>query len=125
MARAVVDNVNWRWASSLSNSERAHQISPNHPTAVWNYAFRLNEWGRVEEALTLMERAMALDPQNINFPLFSAFQMINAERYDDAMRYSRQFMAMAPDHPLPYMQLALSASLLAVAITLAPAHLAH
>jgi adenylate cyclase len=110
IARSRIDDVKRRWSSSLLNVARAYQLSPNNAQVIWEYAYRLNLIGKTEEAIALMDRAVALNPYDISLPLFSAFQLVSSKQWDDAVRFSHQAIAMAPNIFSPYLQMAAAAA---------------
>jgi TolB-like protein len=109
IVRSRLDDVKRRWTSSLPNVARAYQLNPNKSQVIWEYGYRRNLIGKTKEAISLMDRAIALNPQDISLPLFSAFQLVLSRQWGDAMRFSHDAIAMAPNIFSPYLQLAAAA----------------
>jgi adenylate cyclase len=110
LALSFVDNISRDWEASFANVERAYQLNPNQTQIIFDYARRLNQRGKVDEAIVLFDRAIALNPMDINLPLFSGGEMVFNHRWEDAMRYARHVITLVPDAYLPYVQLAAAAA---------------
>ncbi len=54
--------IEFQWAESEKEFQRAIQLKPNYAVAHWQYGWLLVFLGRAEEALNEMERAVELDP---------------------------------------------------------------
>jgi TolB-like protein/tetratricopeptide (TPR) repeat protein len=92
---ASMDMSQWRWAEAESELRRALDLNPNDAAA----HLGLSDWllchGRVEEALAWARRARELDPlgdDNI------VWILVNAHRYDEAIKESRNVLAVKPDY---------------------------
>src|SRR4051812_6407119 len=59
---AVVLMQGQRFAEAERHLKAAHVINPNEVPTLSNYALALRELGRADEALALLERAVALAP---------------------------------------------------------------
>ena len=102
---AGIDSTSqWRWAEADAELRRALDLNPNDAAAHQG----LSEWllchGRVEEALAWARRARQLigsgDPNNT-----IVWILVNAHRYDQAIKESRNVLAVRPDcriYPFPY-----------------------
>ncbi len=56
-------NLHHDWAGGRADMEKALELSPGHPEMMWRFArYVLGPTGRVEEAITLAQRASQLDP---------------------------------------------------------------
>jgi TolB-like protein/Tfp pilus assembly protein PilF len=86
----------WRWAEAEAEFRRALDLNPNDAVAHQG----LSEWllchGRVEEALAWARRARELDPLG-NADYTIVWILINAHRYDQAIKESRNVLAVKPD----------------------------
>ena len=65
-----------------------------------NYSHYLAIMGRVDEAMSQIDRAVSLDPYNVMIHSFRVFDLVYARRYDEAITEARKALAMQPGHPL-------------------------
>lgn len=87
-ARAVAMSLQWRWDEAFGANAEALRIDPFHNSALAERAFLFILSGRAEEALPLLERAMALDPQSPAMPNFLHFKCwanLHLGRFDEAV----------------------------------------
>jgi tetratricopeptide (TPR) repeat protein len=73
---------------------RAVELDPDGTAA--GYSLFLAIIGRVDEALTRIDRAVVLDPLNPGAHLFRAGHLMVARRYDEAIAEAKRTLAMAP-----------------------------
>ena len=112
-ALAAMDNaIEFRWAESEKEFQRAIQLKPNYAVAHWQYGWLLVFLGRTEEALREMERAVELDPlspvmtTDLNVPhQMRAWKSSSAEaktEYDKAIAQCRKALELDPSFYLPH-----------------------
>src|SRR4030095_4764270 len=76
----------WRWNEAFEANAEALRIDPYRTGALGDRAILLNLTGRPEEALPLLEQAIALDPRGPGMDDFLQFQCrayLALGRYDD------------------------------------------
>lgn len=61
----LIHNSDWDWVSAKTEYQRAIELNPNYATAHHWYGELLMQIGRVDESLTLYERALELDPLSL------------------------------------------------------------
>jgi eukaryotic-like serine/threonine-protein kinase len=78
--------------------ERAFELEPEGGNA--GYSHILAIMGRMDEAMTRIDRKVSLDPFNVDVRSFRAIDLVFARRYDGAVAEAREALAMKPDHPV-------------------------
>jgi TolB-like protein len=109
-ALVIVEENKRNWVKAYQNSERAYSLTP---TAIitFQYAALSAQRGFHEKAIGLLERSIALDPQNPNLTLFAAPTTADMQAWDKAEEFSRRAIPFMPDFYLPYLQISYWASL--------------
>jgi adenylate cyclase len=102
VALAMVDDINRDWGQSFDHAERAYELNTNQARVIWQYAAQLPRRGKIDEAIVLMDQAIALNPMDPTMPMFSALVMRSFHRWDDATRYVQHTIALAPNAPVSY-----------------------
>jgi tetratricopeptide (TPR) repeat protein len=96
---ADVYQKQWQWADAEAEYKRALELNPNDVPA----HLGLSEWllcqGRMEEALAWAQRARELDPLGASGNEIG-WILINARRYDEAVREFRSVLAVHSDDAL-------------------------
>jgi len=87
-----------RFDEALDHAKTAYEVAPNSPIAVYGYARMLGLIYDVDAAIPLFDRAMALDPMNVHYPLIGSATMTRGEQFNDARRYAARVMELAPDN---------------------------
>jgi TolB-like protein/DNA-binding winged helix-turn-helix (wHTH) protein/Flp pilus assembly protein TadD len=94
----------WKWAEAEAEYRRALDLNPNDAAA----HVGLSDWllchGRMEEALAWARRARDLDPLGTSGHAI-AWTLLNARRYDEAIREFRNVLAVRPDDRFPLVPL--------------------
>jgi TolB-like protein len=78
----------WRWNEAFEANAEALRIDPYRNSTLGDRGLLLNFTGRPEEALPLLQQAIALDPRGPGVPGFLQFQCrayLALGRYDDAI----------------------------------------
>jgi len=109
---AVNYAVEFQWAESEKEFQRALQLKPNYALAHWQYGWLLIFVGRAEEALKEMQRAVELDPlspvmtTDLNVPYqMRAWKPSGVEaktEYDKAIAQCRKALELDPSFYLPH-----------------------
>ncbi len=89
----------WQWADAEAEYKRALELNPNDVAA----HLGLSDWllcqGRTEEALAWAQRARELDPLGVNGGEIG-WILLQARRYDEAVREFRSVLALHSDDAL-------------------------
>jgi tetratricopeptide (TPR) repeat protein len=85
---------------------RALQLAPQNPGVINNLAFVMGELGRLDEAVTLIQPAIALDPLRTASHYNLALYLIALGRYDEAEAAVRKSIELQPQSVQNYTQLA-------------------
>jgi TolB-like protein/predicted Ser/Thr protein kinase len=100
-ALAVIKTwTDWDWAGAETEFRRALEINRNLAGAHASFSHFLAIVGRPQEALTHSQRAIELDPFNVQFLSFHAKVLAFNRRYDDAMEEAQAVLAIQPRHPV-------------------------
>lgn len=90
------------------------ELSPNNPDVITNFAFFLTSWNfqQYEEAISMMDQAIELDPENILYVVSKGSIAILGDRYDEAETLLKSVIDSEAESPAAYKNLAdLSAEL--------------
>lgn len=101
LAQSYLARAEWRWDDAFAEAQIAYDTNPNVSHIAYAYGLALQSKGRVEEAITQFDRAIALDPLNANIPVSSAIAMYWAQRWDQALGYLARVADARPDDYLP------------------------
>jgi eukaryotic-like serine/threonine-protein kinase len=88
----------WDWATSetefqqLSGDPRLFLSTAYHPVAIYNWVR-----GRPDDAVAVMERALRVDPENLESKVMRADLLVQAGRLDDAVAQYTAIAAGAPN----------------------------
>jgi TolB-like protein/DNA-binding winged helix-turn-helix (wHTH) protein/Flp pilus assembly protein TadD len=102
-AHVLLANVymrQWKWAEAEAEYRRALDLNPNDAAAYYGFSDWLLCHGRMEEALAWARRARDLDPLGPSGHTI-AWTLLNAHRYDEAIREFRDALAVRPDDKFP------------------------
>jgi adenylate cyclase len=109
---ATIYAVEFQWAESEKEFQRAIQLKPNYALAHWQYGWLLVFLGRTEEALKEMQRAVELDPlspvmtTDLNVPhQMRAWRSSGVQaktEYDKAIAQCRKALELDPSFFLPH-----------------------
>src|SRR5215472_8346250 len=87
----------WDWPAAEREFQVALKLNPDHPLIHFCYGYYLSALGRFDDSLREKLRARELDPQNPIWVGMTGDTFFNARKYDQALPYYQQQMAMAPD----------------------------
>jgi TolB-like protein/Flp pilus assembly protein TadD len=94
----------WKWAEAEAEYRRALDLNPNNAAAHDGLSDWLLCHGRMEEALAWARRARELDPLGTSGHMI-AWTLMNAHRYDEAIREFQNVLAVRPDDRFPLLPL--------------------
>jgi len=97
---AVIYMRQWRWVEAEAEYRRALDLNPNDAAAHDGFSDWLLCQGRIDEALAWARRARELDPLGISGESIG-WTLLNAHRYDEAIREFRNALAVRPDDVFP------------------------
>ena len=85
------------WPLAEASYKRALALNPNSALALDTYAVNyLTPWGRHEESIANLRRAMELDPHSLLFRTDFAFAVLVVQRYDEAIAEAKGVLAREP-----------------------------
>ena len=94
------------WPGAESEFKQAIALNPNYATAHHWYSHYLLAMGRLDEAVSELERARDLDPYSIPINAFLGITLYCARRYDEAIRQFHRAVEMHPELDEPHDELA-------------------
>jgi len=97
LALVVYFLYQWDWPAAEREFQVALKLNPDDPTIHFEYGYYLSALGRFDDSLREKLRARELDPQNPIWVGMTGDTFFNARKYDQALPYYQQQMAMAPD----------------------------
>jgi len=92
----------WDWEGGEQAFKRALELKPNYAEALVYYSNLLCYMDRLDEALTMAERAVQLDPLNSIIPNVSGSVLEYLHRYDDAIDGYQNALRISPNDPAAY-----------------------
>lgn len=96
----------YRRTGNLREAEAAFRnalkLAPDHPEALYRLASIASAVGRVDDALTLLDRATALAPTNPNYELARGVALESQGRWDAAIASYRRVSERFPEAPEPH-----------------------
>lgn len=88
----------WNWAESDAHIRRALELDRNNADIYYaDGFFLLRSLGRTNEAVAALERGAALDPLSPAIPTAIGADLIDAQRYDDAVTALKRALALQSD----------------------------
>jgi tetratricopeptide (TPR) repeat protein len=97
VAMGTVYANGWDLLNAARELERAIEINPGDAEARHNYAYRLIDLGRPDEAVAEIRRAQELDPLNVVMNVDVGEILLFARRYDEAIEALRHALEMDPE----------------------------
>jgi len=86
----------WNWPEAERHFSRAIDINPSFALAQHDYAFFLVAMGRTEAALSSWRRAIAIDPLSTRVNIDGGWLLLQAHRFDDAIRQAQRALELSP-----------------------------
>jgi eukaryotic-like serine/threonine-protein kinase len=102
----VLTQYDWDFEGALEQYQLAAQVNPNYSTVPHWRAWTLVALGRLEEALSEMRRAQALDPLSLTINAQIGTMLHYLRRYDDADRAYRGELEIDPGFAMAHAYLA-------------------
>jgi TolB-like protein/predicted Ser/Thr protein kinase len=90
----------WDWEGGEQAFKRALEIKPNYAEALVYYSNLLCYMGRLDEALTMAERAVQLDPLNSIILTISGSVLEYLHRFDDVIERAQNALRTSPNDPV-------------------------
>ena len=94
---AVLEGHDWNWTAAEASYRRALELAPGDANALRAVAQLARVQGRVDEALELIRKAVALDPLSVRTHRQAAMIAIMDERFDDAAASFQLALDLAPN----------------------------
>ncbi len=102
VVRAMLSEYDFDWPAAETEYLRAIDLSPNLDFARNNYAFFLSVMDRQDEALSELEQQRVRDPINRRLALLQkGIILVQARRFDDALRAYQEAQAVEPANAIP------------------------
>jgi Tfp pilus assembly protein PilF len=86
----------WNWAEAERHFSRAIAFNPSLALAHQDYGFFLVAMGRTEAGLTSWRRAVAIDPLSTRVNIDGGWLLLQAHRFDDAIRQAQRALELSP-----------------------------
>jgi serine/threonine-protein kinase len=102
----ILTQYDWDFEGALEQYQLAAQLNPNYSTVPHWRAWTLVALGRLEEALSEMRRAQALDPLSLTINSQIGTILYYLRRYDDADRAYRGALEIDPGFAMAHAYLA-------------------
>jgi TolB-like protein/Tfp pilus assembly protein PilF/tRNA A-37 threonylcarbamoyl transferase component Bud32 len=97
-----------RWAEAEKLQRQAIKLNPHYVHAHEWYAAQLVGLGRTEEGVEEMLRAESLDPLSLRTKTLTAWTLLQARRFDEALERGRQIVELDKNYPQGYSQIGLA-----------------
>lgn len=98
LALGIVNlQYDWDWAGAKRELDRAVEVSPESAFALAWRARWFEAQGRIDEAISETERALALDPLSAAISSQAAAECISRNRPDRALPYAQRAADLSPD----------------------------
>jgi len=103
----VKGHYEYDWVSAEREFRRAIELDPNNPYGHFFYSNSyLSPFGRHEEAITEMKKAMELDPVSTRIQSFAGRTFTWARHYDEALAQYQKVNQLDPNIPVNHERLA-------------------
>src|SRR6185437_5624666 len=102
VALAMMYRVLWKWKEADETFKRALKIAPGDAEAADQYGQYLLAAGRVDEALTQIDRAQRLDPLSGIIGVTRVNVLTALHRFDDAGEQAHRVTTLHPEYALGY-----------------------
>jgi TolB-like protein/Tfp pilus assembly protein PilF len=97
LALAVAYEASLEFERADEEYERAVRLAPSNARVLRNYGLFAVSMGRSDSGLTMLRRAVALDPLNYNCHMFLGVALRSLRRYQEAMLAFSDGRALAPN----------------------------
>jgi tetratricopeptide (TPR) repeat protein len=100
VAKAYMHALARRWVDAEASFRHALRLDPTITAVYGDFVLStLEPWGRLDEALTLLEAALEADPLSLDLRNVLSRIQLSADRFDDALANCQRVMAEDPDFP--------------------------
>ena len=86
----------WNWAAGEQSLKQAARLQPGSADVIGLRAFLFRTMGNLNEAISLQEQLIALDPLNVGSYRLLGFSFYAAGRYEDALAAARKALEINP-----------------------------
>lgn len=90
--------ADWDWSAGEAGFRRAYESNPASEGVVWHYALCLQNLGRFDEAIDVLERALELDPYSYQLNNTLANVFFYARQYTRAIEQLQKVIDMEPEN---------------------------
>jgi serine/threonine-protein kinase len=87
----------WDWQKAEQEFRRALELNPNHADSHVFYGLFLTAMGRLSDARSQMEQALALDPLNFMYLSYYGVSLERSRMFDEAIVQYQKGIDLAPD----------------------------
>lgn len=88
----------WNWIAAERSLRRALQLNPNHTEAYLVCGRLFDALGRLQEGLTLKQKALERDPFSALVHLEVALSFWNQRRYQESIQWAHKTLELDPSH---------------------------
>jgi len=99
-ALAYADAAEWDWPGAQKEFRRALELNPGYVVALYQYGFVLSMLGQQDEAISLMQQALAADPLSPIVMYRTGRVYYQARRYDKALEQFERILELNPTDQL-------------------------
>jgi TolB-like protein/tetratricopeptide (TPR) repeat protein len=92
----ILHMYEYDWVGAEKNFKKGVELNPNYATGTQWYGFLLNNMGKTEEALRIVERAEQSDPTSLIIKVNLARYNVLLGNKDLAMKYVDEVLAVSP-----------------------------
>ena len=103
----VLKDIDFNFVGAEPKYRRAFELAPQNPVVISSLANLVAELGRLDEGVTLAQRAIALDPLRTQPHFNLALYLVALSRYDEAEAAMRKVIALQPQAAQNYLWLAI------------------
>lgn len=86
----------WDWPRAKREFLEALRLNPSYALAHHDYSFYQVAMGRTDEGVASLRRAIALEPLSPHVNIDGGWLLLQAHRYDDAIRQARRALELEP-----------------------------
>ncbi len=104
----IKSEYDFDWKGAVQAYRRGLELKPGYEMGRYWYAWSLLVSGRPQDAVSELERALAIDPLSYYMNSGAAAMFNYLGRYDQALAYARKALDLGPVAPQPYLDLALA-----------------
>ena len=97
-ARGAVGWATWNWGEAEAGYRRAIELNPNLALARGDYSHLLSILGRPADALAQIERAVEIEPLNLQLMAFRGTVLLFNRRYEEVLTQMERVIEMVPNH---------------------------